>query len=96
MPSVILYVDGAQDLLEYIDIDVIAENPAELGDCYDPDSEYPAPAAMIPTIKELIFAKELNIMQQNYTDTTDNTADDTQDGIVTAANRLKQSRRRTT
>lgn len=89
-----LYVDGTQDLLEYVDIDVIAENPSELVECYDPNSEYPAPAAMIPTIKELIFAKELGIAQQNYTDTTNNTFDDIQDGVVAAANRLKQSRRR--
>lgn len=90
-----LYVDGEQDLLEYVDIDVIVEDPTETFACFNPDAEYPIPSAMIPTIKELIFTKELGIMQQNYTDTTNNTSDDLQDGTIAAANRLKQSRRRT-
>lgn len=90
-----LYVDGEQDLLEYVDIDVIVEDPTETFACFNPDAEYPIPSAMIPTIKELIFTKELGIMQQNYTDTTNNTSDDLQDGVIAAANRLKQSRRRT-
>jgi hypothetical protein len=37
---------------------------------------YPAPAHIIPTIKDLIFSKELNIMPKMPTDETNNSRDD--------------------
>ena len=37
---------------------------------------YPAPAHMIPTIKDLIFSKELNIMPKMPTDETNNSRDE--------------------
>ena len=44
------YVDGDSNQLEYISVDVIAEDPTELNACFDPDNEFPIPSAMIPTI----------------------------------------------
>lgn len=73
-----IYVEGGNNQLEYIEADVILENPADANECFDPDEPYPAPAHMIPTIKDLIFNKELNIMPKMPTDTTNNSNDDMQ------------------
>lgn len=73
-----IYVEGGNNQLEYIDADVILENPADANECFDPDEPYPAPAHMIPTIKDLIFSKELNVMPKMPTDTTNNSNDDMQ------------------
>lgn len=73
-----IYVEGGNNQLEYIDADVILENPADANECFDPDEPYPAPAHMIPTIKNLIFSKELNVMPKMPTDTTNNSKDDMQ------------------
>ena len=73
-----IYVEGGNNQLEYIEADVILENPADANECFDPDEPYPAPAHMIPTIKDLIFSKELNIMPKMPTDTTNNSNDDMQ------------------
>ena len=73
-----IYVDGGNHQLEYIEADVILENPADANECFDPDMPYPAPAHMIPTIKDLIFSKELNIMPKMPTDETNNSRDDMQ------------------
>lgn len=75
-----LYVEasGNDNLLEWVEIGIIAENPADLDPCFDPDDSYPAPAHMIPTIKELIFSKELNVMRQMPSDETNNARDDMQ------------------
>lgn len=71
-----LYLEGP-GYLEYVEISGILENPADAGKCFDADnSPYPVPAHMIPTIKDLIFTKELNIMSQMLTDTTNNSRDD--------------------
>lgn len=73
-----IYVEGGNNQLEYIEADVILENPADANECFDPDGPYPAPAHMIPTIKDLIFSKELNVMPKMPTDTTNNSNDDMQ------------------
>lgn len=75
-----VYVEapGQDNTLEWVEVGVIAENPTELDECYDPDSPYPVPAHMIATIKDLIFSKELNIMHQMPSDETNNSRDDMQ------------------
>lgn len=73
-----IYVEGGNNQLEYIQADVILENPADASECFDPDQPYPAPAHMIPTIKDMIFSKELNIMPKMPTDTTNDSRDDMQ------------------
>lgn len=73
-----LYIEGSDNQLEWVEIGIIAENPADLNKCFDPDSEYPVPAHMIPVIKDMIFSKELNIMHQMPSDETNNSRDDMQ------------------
>lgn len=73
-----IYVEGDSNLLEWISVDVIAEDPTDLGDCWDPDDEYPIPGAMIPTIVQLIMERELNVMVRMPSDTTNNSEDNTQ------------------
>lgn len=73
-----LYIEGSDNQLEWVEIGIIAENPADLNECFDPDSEYPVPAHMIPAIKDMIFSKELNIMHQMPSDETNNSRDDMQ------------------
>lgn len=73
-----VYVEGDNDKLEYINLFVVAENPAEVEDCFNPDELYPIPANMIPVLIDMIFQKELNIMPQMLSDTTNNTQDDVQ------------------
>lgn len=70
-----IYVEGP-NYLEEISIDVIAENPADLTDCFDADGPYPVPANLIPTIKDLIFSKELGIMISMPSDNINNSAND--------------------
>lgn len=73
-----IYVEGDRNKLEYITIDVIAENPADLVDCYNPNDQYPAPGWMIPTIKDLIFQHELRTMVAMPSDDTNDSKDTTQ------------------
>ena len=73
-----LYIEGSDNQLEWVEIGIIAENPADLNECFDPDSEYPVPAHMIPVIKDMIFSKELNIMHQMPSDEINNSRDDMQ------------------
>lgn len=71
-----LYLDGP-GYLEYVQIEGIFEDPTSIEGCFDSEnSVYPVPANMIPTIKQLIFANELNIMLQVGTDVTNNSEDD--------------------
>lgn len=70
-----LYLSGP-GFLEYVEIDGILEDPTKAGDCYDYDSAYPMPADKIPTLKNLIFSKELNFMLSVPTDTTNNSTND--------------------
>lgn len=73
-----IYVDGDSNQLEYISVDVIAEDPTEADACYDPDSEFPIPEAKIPTITQLIMDRELRYMINMPSDDTNNAHDDTQ------------------
>lgn len=73
-----IYVEGDSNKLEYISVDVIAEDPTSLVDCWSPDMEYPIPASMIPTIVDMILKRELQVMVQMPSDTTNNSEDNTQ------------------
>lgn len=74
-----VYVEGDANTLEYIDVDVIAEDPTENKLCYDPNKdEYPLPVYMWPTIKDLIFSKDIYTMFQQQSDVTNDTQDNTQ------------------
>lgn len=73
-----VYVEGDSNILEYISVDVIAENPADLKDCFDPDDEYPVPGSMIPTIVQMILERELRTMVQMPSDQTNDSEDNTQ------------------
>lgn len=73
-----VYIEGDSDRLEYISVDVIAENPTELVDCWTPDDEYPIPASMIPTIISMILERELHVMVAMPSDVTNNSQDNTQ------------------
>ena len=64
--------------LEYISIDVIAEDPTELVDCFDPNADFPIPGAMIPTITQMILERELRTLVQMPSDTTNDSKDNTQ------------------
>jgi len=56
-----LFVSGPNEL-EYINIACVAENPADLIANFTGNEEYPIPANILPTLKELIMTKELNIL----------------------------------
>ena len=88
-----VYVQGDSNQLEYIDVEVIAEDPTEGILCYNPDvDDYPLPAYMWPTVKDLIFDKNLSIMIRQQSDITNNTADDNQNNFN--PNLYRTSRRR--
>ena len=70
-----LYLNGP-GFLEYVEIEGILEDPTKAADCYDYDGPYPIPANMIPTLKNLIFSKELNIMLTVPTDNTNKSTND--------------------
>ena len=76
-----IYVDGDSNELEFISVDVIAVVPTELNACYDPDSEFPIPAAMIPTITQMILERELRFMITMPSDDTNDAHDDTQNRV---------------
>lgn len=77
-----IYVEATNNLLEYIDVDVIAEDPTDTVMCYDPDKdEYPIPGAMWATIKQLIFTRDIPTMLKMPTDVTNDTNDDTQNRV---------------
>lgn len=78
-----IYVEGDSNQLEYISVDVIAEDPTSLGDCFDPDSEFPIPSAMIPTIVQMILEKELRVMVTMPSDETNDARDDMQNKYST-------------
>lgn len=74
-----IYVESRNNLIEYIDIQLIAEDPTETIICYDPnEDEYPIPGAMWATIKQLIFTRDIPTMIQMPSDTTNDSNDDTQ------------------
>lgn len=74
-----IYVESKNNLIEYIDVEVIAEDPTETIMCYDPDEdEYPLPGAMWATVKQLIFTRDIPTMIQMPSDTTNDSNDDIQ------------------
>lgn len=74
-----IYVESKNNLLEYIDVQIIAEDPTEIILCYNPDEDqYPLPGAMWTTVKQLIFTRDIPTMIQMPSDTTNNSNDDTQ------------------
>ena len=74
-----VYVEGDANTLEYIDVDVIAEDPTENKLCYDPSKdEYPLPVYMWPTVKNMIFNSDIYTMFQQQSDVTNDTQDNTQ------------------
>lgn len=78
-----IYVEGDDNQLEYISVDVIAEDPTEIKSCFDPDKEFPIPAAMIPTITQMILEKELRVMLAMPSDDINNAQDNTQNRYST-------------
>jgi hypothetical protein len=79
-------------MLEYIDVEVIAEDPTDLKSCFDPDKdEYPLPGAMWNTIKKLIFDTDIRIMFSVRSDTTNDSADDTQNNLTQSNRRQRYS-----
>lgn len=76
---------GGPGFLEYVQVGGILEDPTQAGDCFDYDNTpYPIPANLIPTLKSLIFSKELNIMLTVPTDTTNNSTNDVNNGVKNA------------
>ena len=73
-----IYVEGDENELEYISIDVIAEDPTELVDCFDPNVDFPIPEAMIPRITSMILERELRVLVTMPSDTTNDSQDNTQ------------------
>lgn len=73
-----IYVEGDSNQLEYISVDVIAEDPTSLGECFDPDSEFPVPGAMLPIITQMIMERELRVLTGQPSDVTNDSQDDTQ------------------
>lgn len=77
-----IYVESRNNLIEYIDIEIIAEDPTDAIMCYDPDKdEYPLPGAMWATVKQLIFSRDIPTMVQAISDTTNDSNDDTQNRV---------------
>lgn len=73
-----IYVEGDSNQLEYISVDVLAEDPADTGDCFDPNAEFPAPAAMLPIITQMVMENELRYMIHQPSDETSDSHDDIQ------------------
>lgn len=74
-----IYVEGDANQLEYIEVEIIAEDPTDLKLCYNPETdEYPLPAAMWGTIKDMIFVKDFRTMSMQPSDTTNDSKDDLQ------------------
>lgn len=74
-----IYVESRNNLIEYIDVQLIAEDPTETIMCYDPnEDDYPLPGAMWATVKQLIFTRDIPTMIQMPSDTTNDSNDDTQ------------------
>lgn len=73
-----IYVQGDSNKLEYIQVEVVLEDPTEEQECFDPDSEFPIPSAKIPTITQLITNNELKVLTAMPSDTTNDSRDDLQ------------------
>ena len=74
-------VEGGNNQLEWISVDVIAEDPTDVK-CFNPDNEFPAPAAMVPTIVQMILERELRMQVNMPSDTTNDSKDDKQNVAI--------------
>jgi hypothetical protein len=73
-----LYVEGDSNLLEFVEVQLIAEDPTEAVECYDPyEDEYPLPADMWATIKQFIMERDIPALVRAITDDTNDTDDNT-------------------
>ena len=73
-----VYIEGDANSLEWIDVQVLAEDPTENELCYNPnEDEYPLPVYMWPTVKNMIFNSDIYTMFQQRSDVTNDTKDDT-------------------
>ena len=79
----IIHINNSSTGITSIEVDAILEDPTTISNNYDPNSSYPVSANMIPTIKDLIFTKELYIMPQEIVDTTNDSDDDTVNKVST-------------
>ena len=73
-----IYVEGDSNQLEYIEVDVVAEDPTEDKACYDPNSDYPVPMHMIPVITQMILERELRTLVAQPSDVINDSNDNTQ------------------
>lgn len=73
-----IYIQGDSNKLEYIQVEVVLEDPTEEQECFDPNSEFPIPSAKIPTITQLIMNNELKVLTAMPSDTTNDSRDDLQ------------------
>lgn len=73
--------------IEYLTVRGVFEIPTEVGNFINPnsdytyanwDSNYPIPVNMLPTLKEMILKKELGIMVQSPSDTTNDSVNEQQ------------------
>lgn len=88
-----VYIEGDANSLEWIDVQVLAEDPTESKLCYNPnEDEYPLPVYMWPTIKNMIFNSDIYTMFQQRSDVTNDTQDNTQNTYN--PNLYRNSRRR--
>jgi hypothetical protein len=53
------------DTLSHVHMGIIAENPTDVTECFNPDEEYPIPANMVPALKDMIFQKEIAAMRSD-------------------------------
>jgi len=67
-------IDGP-DVIEYINIAIIAENPLDVPECGSYDKPYPLPTDKIPALKDLIFQKELGLRLQMRSDIKNDSKD---------------------
>jgi len=79
-----LYIYNANGL-QFVNVRGIFENPEDLSsydcdgtDCYNDSSDYPIPMDMIQVITEGIASKELQLLANTSSDTTNDTAQDRQ------------------
>lgn len=72
-----IYVYGMGEI-EYINVAIVAENPADLNDCDFADKPYPIPAHRIASLKSLIINNEIRNMIIMPSDTVNNSHNDLQ------------------
>jgi len=84
-----LYITGPNKI-DYVTINGIFENPSDVPGYETGDEPYPIPASMLPTIKELIMTKEMDIVA--VTDNTNDASNDVEKSNLTARDYKKIGR----